>query len=599
MKRWLAVLVLATLVCSMWASAAPIATVYDQLSGSLAQVQSLQSSNPAQALTLLNDAQNRFRNSASDLASQLSDGILRNLEDAKVAIQRRSRTDLEARILVIRGILGKALYDAYFTAVAAKQGPQAQELLRRLVAASGLPATLSEQATALANAANLNGLRLLFERTYAQNMLTAIARARNQASPQAAYLDTTRAYALYLVVQDSPRASGLSAQDFVGALAKLSANQMDDFRAQAQALNQKIQAFLQQIGSRPSDQPRQTATPPANGGVAAQSPTPNSAAQAPTAPPSKPQPAPIQPVPVVPAQPSASAEDAYQRLLGDVRFLVSDPAKAERVTEQLTGAGILSVDDWKRAVLEVKGQAITAQSQVQIGRFDQARQTLRQLQSQYRSQVEPIVAALNPTLAERTNRLISAMQQAVGLRTTDFSVLSNELEESRLALSKQSLGFGHDFQVSLQLLLLGLPRAVLFILAGMLAVIPLYLLALTFGGRNIYWRFLGLAFFFLLLPAMLEGLSYIGSILADYGNLPFFGTLASLSIQQSLTAQMFWALTLFLVIVFAGIGLRGIATQFGLLQNTRTPLGQQASVTMSRADPKMTTETLVEWDEEF
>lgn len=266
MKRWLAVLVLATLVCSMWASAAPIATVYDQLSGSLAQVQSLQSSNPAQALTLLNDAQNRFRNSASDLASQLSDGILRNLEDAKVAIQRRSRTDLEARILVIRGILGKALYDAYFTAVAAKQGPQAQELLRRLVAASGLPATLSEQATALANAANLNGLRLLFERTYAQNMLTAIARARNQASPQVAYLDTTRAYALYLVVQDSPRASGLSAQDFVGALAKLSANQMDDFRAQAQALNQKIQAFLQQIGSRPSDQSRQTATPPANGG---------------------------------------------------------------------------------------------------------------------------------------------------------------------------------------------------------------------------------------------------------------------------------------------------------------------------------------------
>lgn len=258
MKRWLAVLVLATLVCSMWASAAPIATVYDQLSGSLVQVQSLQSSNPAQALTLLNDAQNRFRNSASDLASQLSDGILRNLEDAKVAIQRRSRTDLEARILVIRGILGKALYDAYFTAVAAKQGPQAQELLRRLVAASGLPATLSEQATALANAANLNGLRLLFERTYAQNMLTAIARARNQASPQAAYLDTTRAYALYLVVQDSPRANGLSAQDFVGALAKLSANQMADFRAQAQALNQKIQAFLQQIGSRPSDQSRQT-----------------------------------------------------------------------------------------------------------------------------------------------------------------------------------------------------------------------------------------------------------------------------------------------------------------------------------------------------
>jgi uncharacterized membrane protein YcaP (DUF421 family) len=77
--------------------------------------------------------------------------------------------------------------------------------------------------------------------------------------------------------------------------------------------------------------------------------------------------------------------------------LVTDHAKAEQVTEQLTGAGIFSVDDWKRAVLEVKGQAITAQSQVQVGRFEQARQTLRQLQSQYRSQVEPMVAALNPT----------------------------------------------------------------------------------------------------------------------------------------------------------------------------------------------------------
>jgi len=585
MKRWLAVLVLAT-----WASAAPIATVYDQLSGSLTQVQSLQSTNPARALALLSDAQNRFRSSASDLASQLSDGILRNLEDAKVAIQRRSRTDLEARILVIRGILGKALYDAYFTAVTAKQGPQAQELLRRLVAASGLPATLADQANALASAANLNGLRQLFERTYAQNMLTAMARARNQASPQAAYLDTARAYALYLVVQDSPRAGGLSAQDFVGALAKLSANQMEDYRAQAKALSQKIQAFLQQVGDRPSSQPPQAVTPPANGGVAAQNPAP-----------AKPAPQPIAPTPVAPT--GLGTEDAFQRLLGDVRFLVNDPAKAERVTEQLTGAGILSVDDWKRAVLEVKGQAITAQSQVQIGRFEQARQTLRQLQSQYRSQVEPLVAALNPTLAERTNRLISAMQRAVGLRTTDFSVLSNELEASRLALSRQSLGPGHDFQVSLQLLLLGLPRAVLFILAGLLAVIPLYLLALTFGGRNLYWRFLGLAFFFLLLPAMLEGLSYIGSILADYGNLPFFGALASLSIQQSLTAQMFWALTLFLVIAFAGIGLRGIATQFGLLQNTRTPVvsssTQQTGLTMSRADPKMTTETLVEWDEEF
>ncbi len=79
--------------------------------------------------------------------------------------------------------------------------------------------------------------------------------------------------------------------------------------------------------------------------------------------------------------------------------------------------------------------------------------------------------------------------------------------------------------------------------------------------------------------------------------------LTHLSIQQNLLAQLFWGLTVFLVIVFATVGLRGIAAQFGLLQNQRIPLRrgrttlQQTSA--SRPHPGLTSETLVEWDEEF
>lgn len=133
-----------------------------------------------------------------------------------------------------------------------------------------------------------------------------------------------------------------------------------------------------------------------------------------------------------------------------------------------------------------------------------------------------------------------------------------------------------------------------------------------------YWRFLGLAFFFLLMPAMMEGLSYIGSILSDsrYGRLPFLSVLTNLSIQQNLIAQLFWGLTVFLVIIFATIGLWGIATQFGLLQKQRIPLQRNLNPTIpqstaaaatagiagassAKPNPGLTSETIVEWDEEF
>ncbi|MDT7922677.1 MAG: hypothetical protein RQ998_07190, partial [Thermus sp.] len=57
-----------------------------------------------------------------------------------------------------------------------------------------------------------------------------------------------------------------------------------------------------------------------------------------------------------------------------------------------------------------------------------------------------------------------------------------------------------------------------------------------------------------------------------------------------------WGLSAFLVVALAGAGLRGIAAQFGLLKE------RGAEVTATGVEPPpstLTSETIVEWDEEF
>lgn len=202
-----------------------------------------------------------------------------------------------------------------------------------------------------------------------------------------------------------------------------------------------------------------------------------------------------------------------QQLLSDLRPIIKDHRKAEQVASSLAGADIYNIDDWNRALLEVRGRLLEAQVQAKTGQTGAARRTLAQVNARYQAAIQPVVEALNPGLAQRTSRVFNLAENAVGLRTTDFTVLSGEMLENVLVIEGKTLGAFHEMQVWLLQTILGIPRAFLFILAGILAYFPLYLLTLTFGGRNIYWRYLGLAFFYLLLPAMMEGLSYIGSIL--------------------------------------------------------------------------------------
>ncbi|MCH1928069.1 hypothetical protein L6232_25055, partial [Shewanella sp. C31] len=62
---------------------------------------------------------------------------MNNLQEARQAVLRRSRVDLEARLLLVRHLVGKALYDGFLQAPASER----PAYLARLVRATGLTAT--------------------------------------------------------------------------------------------------------------------------------------------------------------------------------------------------------------------------------------------------------------------------------------------------------------------------------------------------------------------------------------------------------------------------------------------------------------------------
>jgi hypothetical protein len=262
-----------------------------------------------------------------------------------------------------------------------------------------------------------------------------------------------------------------------------------------------------------------------------------------------------------------------------------------------------SVLDWLDQVSEVRGVIASDQSFAQTGDSESARIYLEYALTRYNLEILPIAEIYNPDLAQRTQALFNRMVSTPAIRTSDIAVLVGELQEVEESLFGSTLGFGQAALVTIEQLTLGLPRAAVFILAGLLAVFPIYLLQITFGRVSRYWRYVQYAFFFLLLPALLEALSYIGSLLATYGGLPALGFLSNLSILQNVGTQLLWGVLLLLVVIFATIGWYGLATQFGVLRergpatSIENPTGYDAT-NASSSRVTSSTSTTVEWDPE-
>jgi len=533
------------------ALAAGLTELYDGLEAALGQVRL---ENPAQAVNALNRAQSLLREEGA-LPPVLRDAALTNLQEARQFVAQKSAVDLEARLLLVRHLVGKALYDAFLQA----QGEEKAALGQRLARATGLPPALVAQA----RSAPPEEARRLLEARYLQAMAEDLGQALAAQSRPQAYLALARAYARYLIVQDSPQ-SRLKAQDFVQALALVSTGQ--PFRPEVQRLLGQIQAWRQDLLS--SLQPSTPAPPPAQARPPEPAPSPPSGTQA------------------SPEAPSAEAETFYTPGWMDERT-----AQTVRLAARTLGYNY----DFQllEAVEEVRDEIGLAVTALGRGDAEEGRYRLERAFYKFRMQVEPVFVHIHPSLTEAISRSLNLLSQATGIRTLDALTAYEAVEALRQSFLQ---GPRQDLWLNLKLALLqtaGVPRAVFFLLAGALSFFPLYLLRLTFGGRNVYWNLLGLAFLVLLLPIFAEALSYFGSILADYGNLPALAFLSNLSIGQGLLPYLAWGFTIFLVVALAGAGLRGIAAQFGLLRE-REPEASRRETT-----PTLTSETIVEWDEEF
>lgn len=599
--RWI---VLVFLFAAAWAM--PLTQLYDQLAPKLETARTELLRDPTASLQALDDALNIFRSGAENVPQALSEGVVQALNNARIAVSRKSKADLEGQLWVVRGSIGKLLYEAMFQAVYQGNTDEAMALLDRLIEVTARTPDLKAKAVPLIKAGDINGLRTLFERAYAEAMYKSLQLAQKKEQRASAYALTAKAYGLYLVVQDSPRIDNL-ARDYVDALSKLVAGDEAGFKEQTDHLIAAAQRFFRAAGPAVSAAP---AAPQAAAAAEVRQPQPAPA----SAPTSATQPAPSKPASAPPAAPKPASEagakpkieaqelvSPIEQLNQDMAFLIGDEKKAQQVANTLAQSGIFSYTDWKNSLYITKGLLATAQAYVSVGRAQEAHRYLEYARNRYVYEIYPLIHAIDPKAAKTTLAMFEQQLSGVGLRTSDLTVLNAQLENVDDIVLEGPLGPWHDFTVALQRSTFGLPRAIFFILIGMLALFPLYLIYLTFGGRNVYWRLMGLAFFFLLLPGIVEGLSYLGDILATYGGVPQLFVLDNLSILQNIVAQLAWGATMFLVVVFATWGLRGIAIQFGLIQDRR-----QAATTVQTSEegtgernPTLTSETIVEWDEEF
>jgi len=608
--RWIGLVFLFAIA---WAT--PLPQLYDQLAPKLEEARTELKQDPAASLQAIDDALNIFRNGAENIPEVLSEGVVQALNNARIAISRKSEADLESQLWVVRGSLGKMLYEAMFQATFKGDTEEALALLDRLIEITARTPDLKEKAIPLIEAGDVDKLRTLFERAYAEAIYKSLELARKRNKPASSFVLTAKAYGLYLVVQDSPRIDNV-AKDFINALSALQKGDRDTFNQETAKLMAVAQDFFRAAGG-PSGTVAATQVKPAaseeaqpdTGGETASQPAsqPATATQTTAAPAPAAAPSPVQQTAAVTASaPAVQAKtliNPIEQLEQDITFLIGDEAKAKKIANLLAQSGIHSYTDWRNSLLITRGLVASAIPYAATGNPGEAKKYLAYAQSRYTYEISPLVQAVAPENDRTIIEMFDRLQDGVGLRTSDINMIIDLLMGAEQHVMGEEFFAKTPFMVALAIerATFGLPRAIFFIIVGVLALFPLYLIYLAFGGRNLYWRLLGLAFFFLLLPALLEGLSYFGDILATYGNMPSLHRLSSASIMQNILAQMAWSVMIFLVVVFASWGLRGIAIQFGLIQDRRQPptTAQTGVSSTSETNPTLTSETIVEWDEEF
>ncbi len=613
--RKLAVGLAAVLIATLaWAQeAAPEDDVlqrYVLATDSLAEASAALPDDAVAARTALDRAFSALLTLSRGSSSTLAESLDRVFERARTAIENRSATDLAVQTTVLRGGFQRLLYEAALAAAVEGRPDVARERLLRLARDLELGVARLEQ---IEGETDAGPLRRVLEAGVAEQVAARLAGLADAGAPDdrdAAYRTLSRAYADYLLVQDSGRIDPASNRRFVETAQALVDGDDETYLATLQALSDDLAALRAAADAgteptAPTEPSGAVAELPGGAEEPAEPAEPTDAAEAQDA------------EPAVPAGDAEAAEGTPEPGEIDVEALREEivaELEAEREAEAraaleadltqlgLTGDtrselaerlrldGVTSV-----AAIEEALAAAASRLEAAILRGDAvaARDALSDVRRDYLARLAPIATLAAPEGDRQLRTLLDRLDEAPALRASDGALLSSELAALSQRLRRSEAATAHQLTTAAAGLWAGWIRPVTMIVLALLALLPLRLLGLAFGGGNANWRLVGTALFLLVAPLLVEGVISVAALLAAPLAMPSLAGWTMASVFASDLTQMVWALVMLLAILLASFGFYGICVQFGVLGRGRGRGAASPSPVRTRDD------TLVDWDDDF
>lgn len=464
MKRVPSALVLTAALTASLAGAQDL-SAYRALSSSLEAASQARTKSAAQALTSLDRAESAYTRLAPTVQNkQLLSGMRDALDGARAALAR-TPAELQAQVLLARGLMRKALYDQTLAELA--QAPaNGRAQLALLGQEFGLKGAAAQALSSDAKAGRLERVAWRLQKAAAQKVSASLGSTTPKRSA-ASYLSLAQATSWFTVVQDASGAP-LRVSQFTSALRQLASGDVPGLTASLKTLRQGASALQRTLASPP------TAGKQTGGGPQVPNPRP-SAPQAQTP---KPQPTPS----------SAAQTPTVQTRTSPGGASAGAPAGAG--ADEVSGAGSVA------AAYAALGRALAATGH---GDNTAARTELERASAALRRPAASLTAAPG---YDRLLRDVTAAAGRRGLRPSDVQALISGLGRLEAGTTSTadalSAGAARGFG--------GGVRALLFFALALLAALPLYLLNLAFGAGNTYWRAISAALALLLLPTFFEGL---------------------------------------------------------------------------------------------
>ncbi|WP_370633928.1 hypothetical protein [Deinococcus sp. RIT780] len=510
---------------------------YNSLAQNLDGAVTARASSAQAALARLDAAQSALDTLSPTLRNrQIVTGLKDALGSSRAALGR-TPAELEAQVLLARGLMRKALYDQTLALLSsAPQNGAAQ--VRVLAREFGLTGDAAAALSSDARAGRLERTAWRLERAAVQKVSASLQAAR-PAQNTASYVNLARATGWFTVVQDSAGAGTLTVSQFGDALRQLTSGDTAALTTSLTTLRQGTAAFAAAL-----------ATPPAaTGSAPATSP-----AQTPATTPTPATPTPATPTPATPTPPATTPVT---------------PAPATTATAQ--GAA---------GVYAALGRALAA-----AGHADNT--SARAALAEAGTALAGVPADLrNAAGFDALGSAIAGAQGRGALRPTDVQALIGGLANLENAAAGRPVSALDGSSVGVSRWFSGWLRVLVFALLAGLTVLPLYLLNLAFGGRNVYWRAIMGGLALLMLPLFLEGLFGLLGAFGDLFGAAPLRNLTNLTLSQGAYALPVWALLGAAAIGLTAFGFRGLCEQFGLLGSAKPSV------------QNTTQHTSIDWDED-